>query len=192
MRPGAKFWGAALTGVMARKLPRTAADLAARRLAEGVHTFRGPLLTAGRSHPVVPVSLEAWSGFALIAAANWIECQYAKAIYELGISLRDFVLLAEIAQRPGLSQATLAKRVGLRRSRVSEQLDVLDTAGYIAREINRNDLRKRRLWISSNGNAVVEEGKLRLTAIDAGWLALLPRESRPFFTAAVRELPPAT
>jgi DNA-binding MarR family transcriptional regulator len=80
----------------------------------------------------------------------------------------------------------------LKRARVSEQLDVLDTAGYVKREMNPLDLRKRRLWITSNGEAVVEEGKVRLSAIDAGWLSRVPRSSRPFFTAAVRMLPPAT
>jgi DNA-binding MarR family transcriptional regulator len=177
---------------MAKKVPRTAADLAARRLIEGVHTFRGPLLTAGRSHPPLPVSLAAWPGFGLIATANWIERQYANALYELGISLRDFVLLAEIAQRPGLSQATLAKRVGLKRSRVSEQLSVLDTAGYIERELNPYDLRKRKLWITDNGQVVFEEGAERVALIDAGWLSRIPRDSQPFFKAAVRLLPPAT
>ena len=109
----------------------------------------------------------------------------------LGISLRDFVLLAEIAQRPGLSQSNLARHVGLKRSRVSEQLDVLDTAGYIQRDINRFDLRKRKLWIAPAGQIVVEEAKDRLAQVDGAWLSGLDKESRPFFAAWVRRLPPA-
>lgn len=54
------------------------------------------------------------------------------------------VLLAEIGQRPGLSQTALSQRVGLTRARVSEQLAVLDTAGYVAREMNYLDLRRRK------------------------------------------------
>jgi DNA-binding MarR family transcriptional regulator len=173
---------------MANRTPRTAAHLSARRISEGVHTFRGPLLPARRTGPGVPVSLEAWSGFALIVVAHWIESQYAKAMYELGISLRDFVLLAEIAQRPGLSQQALSERVGLTRARVSEQLLVLDTAGYIRREINSLDLRRRRLWISRDGRVIVEEGKARLTAIDERWLRHIDRSRRPFLTAALRAL----
>jgi DNA-binding MarR family transcriptional regulator len=139
----------------------------------------------------MPLSLDAWTGFHVIHLAHWIESQYAHAMRNLGISLRDFVLLAEIAQRPGLSQSNLAKHVGLKRSRVSEQLDVLDTAGYIQRDINRLDLRKRKLWIAPAGQVVVEEGKDRLAQIDGAWLSGLDKESRPFFAAWVRRLPPA-
>jgi DNA-binding MarR family transcriptional regulator len=177
---------------MTARAPRTAAHLAAHRIAHGVHTFRGPLLPAGRADPGLPVSLEPWSGFAMIVVAHAIETQYAQAMYELGISLRDFVLLAEITQRPGLSQQALAERVGLTRARVSEQLEVLGTAGYIQREINPLDLRKRRLWISRDGQIVVEEGKARLTAIDTNWLKRIDPSRRPFLTAALKTLAAAT
>jgi len=180
---------------MTARIPRTNADLAARRISQGVHTFRGPLLPAGRRDPGIPVALEAWPGFALITVAHWIERRYAAAMEEIGISLRDFVVLAEIARRPGLSQATLAKRAGLSRSRVSEQLEVLETAGYVWREINPRDLRRRRLLISRDGRDVVEEGKQRLTAIDKHWLSRIDRTRRPFLIAALRLLasePPAT
>jgi DNA-binding MarR family transcriptional regulator len=172
-------------------MPRTAADLAARRLLQGVHTWRGPLLPAGRADPSLPVSLDAWTGFRVIDLAHWIEHQYARAMRNLGISLRDFILLAEIAQRPGLSQSNLAKRVGLKRSRVSEQLAVLDTAGYIQRDINLLDLRKRKLWIAPAGQVVVEEAKERLALVDSAWLSGLEKDSRPFFAASIRRLPPA-
>jgi DNA-binding MarR family transcriptional regulator len=139
----------------------------------------------------VPLSLEQWAGFTVVLVAHALEKRYARALQALGISLRDFVLLAEIDKRPGLSQSVLAERVGLTRSRVSEQLAVLDTAGYVAREMSWLDLRKRRLWITPPGQAVLEEAKACLTAIDAGWLSALDPHTRPHFTAAMRALAPA-
>ena len=167
-------------------MSRTAAELAAARLARGVDSFRGPLLPTGRREPGVPISLERWAGFTLVFVAHALERRYCRALQSLGISLRDFVLLAEIEQRPGLSQSVLAERVGLTRARVSEQLAVLDTAGYVTREMNRLDLRKRRLWMTSPGQVVFEEAKERLTSIDTGWLSVLDPKGRPFFTAALR------
>jgi DNA-binding MarR family transcriptional regulator len=169
-------------------MPRTAAQLAADRLARGVDTFRGPLLPTGRREQGLPISLERFAGFSIVFVAHTLERRYARGLQSLGISLRDFVLLAEIDQRPGLSQSVLAERVGLTRARVSEQLAVLGRAGYVMREMNELDLRKRRLWISHPGRVVLEEAKERLTLIDAGWLSTLAPHARPFFTAALRTL----
>jgi DNA-binding MarR family transcriptional regulator len=139
----------------------------------------------------VPSSVEQWAGFTLVLVAHAIEKRYARAVQSLGISLRDFVLLAEIDQRPGLSQSALAERVGLTRSRVSEQLAVLGTAGYVAREMSWHDLRKRRLWVTPPGQAVLEEAKACLWAIDTGWLGALDPHTRPHFIAGMRTLAPA-
>ena len=174
-----------------RRIHKTAAEKAAYRLGEGVHTYRGPLLPARRDDPGLPVSLERWAGFALIVVAHSIERAYAQAMKDLGISLRDFVLLSEIDQRAGLCQAALAWRVGLTRARVSEQLAVLTTAGYVEREINTLDLRARRLWVSSPGHVVLEEARARLTELDLTWLRSLDDYTRPSFTSALQRLPPA-
>jgi DNA-binding MarR family transcriptional regulator len=159
------------------------------RLEKGVSTFRGPLLPRHRSGRL-PRSLDKWSGFGLLVVANAVEERYAKAAAEVGISLRDFVLLAEIGARPGLSQKALAYRVGLTRARISEQLAVLDTAGYVEREMNRMDLRKRRIWLSSNGQSVVEDAGERVAQVEKAWLAQLERAERIAFQAAVKRLHP--
>jgi DNA-binding MarR family transcriptional regulator len=136
--------------------------------------------------------LQRWSGFVLIGAAHAIEDRYARAAAEAGVSLRDFVLMAEIARYPGIFQSTLARRVGLSRSRVSEQLLVLSTAGYVSRDMDQRDLRRRMIWLSSDAHRLVEEITAQLDRIDATWLKPLdyPRE-RATFTAALRRLPPA-
>jgi DNA-binding MarR family transcriptional regulator len=169
---------------------RNNAEREAQRIMEGVSTFRGPLLPTGRRHPRIPSAVEHWTGFALIVAAHAVEQRYAHAVKLVGISLRDFVLLAEIARRPGLSQTTLARRVGLTRARVSEQLTVLDTAGYVSRQIGMRDLRTRRITISSAGHQVVEEAGDRIDAIDRGFLSPIDPRLRPAFASAVKRLAP--
>jgi DNA-binding MarR family transcriptional regulator len=163
----------------------------ARRIVQGVSTFRGPLLPSPWRGEGVPESLKRYAGFVLLVVADALESRYVRATDQAGISLRDFVLMAEIAQRPGLSQATLARRVGLGRSRVSEQLTVLDIAGYIERELDIRDLRRRRIWISTSGQATLEDAAARVSHADNGWLSALEPHERHNFTAALRRLRPA-
>jgi DNA-binding MarR family transcriptional regulator len=170
-------------------MDRAAERRAGRRMVEGVATFRGPLLSSRRREGV-PVSLQRYTGFVLIVLADVIETKYAKAAHAVGISLRDFVLMAEIAQRPGLSQQALAERVGLGRSRVSEQLAVLDTAGYVEREMDIVDLRRRRIWVTSEGRLALEDATERLTQIDRGLLTGLSSHDRHQFTATLRGIAP--
>jgi DNA-binding MarR family transcriptional regulator len=174
-------------------LRRTNGERDSRRIMNGVGTFRGPLLPRDRRRDrPLPRSLERWSGFVAIAAAHAVEERYAAIVRNQGISLRDFVLLVELARHQGISQSHLAHRVGLGRSRVSEQLTVLDTAGYVSRELNQLDLRKRRIWISWTAQQIVEDLTEQITKVDNGWLSPLePRHERPAFVAALRRLPPA-
>jgi DNA-binding MarR family transcriptional regulator len=168
-------------------------EKAARRLMYGVRSMRGPLLPTRRRNQdrPLPRSLERWSGFVLIVAAHAIEERYAHEVEQVGISLRDFVLLSEIARLPGVSQAALAYHVGLGRSRVAEQLAVLDMAGYVSREMDYLDLRKRRLWISDGGQDLLERAAERITNVDNGWLSVLEPLRRSVFAASLRRLPPA-
>jgi DNA-binding MarR family transcriptional regulator len=163
----------------------------AARIVNGVGTFRGPLVQPRRpGDRGVPVSLARWTGFAVITAAHEAEDRYACCLTELGVSLRDFVVLSEIAQRPGLSQSALAERLGLGRSRISEQLTVLDQAGFVEREMNPFDLRRRRLWLSNNGVHFLEQAREHVTRADDGWLSKLGPHERPAFRALLKRIPP--
>jgi DNA-binding MarR family transcriptional regulator len=162
-----------------------------RRLGEGVPFFQSPLLPAKRNDPSLPIALEGYAGFTMIVVAHAVERRYANAIERLGISLRDFVVLAEAARAPGVSQGALAERVGLGRSRLSEQLQVLATAGYVERPINPRDLRLRRIFPTFPGQEVLEEAKPKIEAVDSGWLSAIDAPRRPAFVADLRRLAPA-
>jgi MarR family transcriptional regulator for hemolysin len=153
-------------------------------------TFRGPLLPSRRRAAEVPLSLAAYHGFAVIAAAHDIERRYEEALYPVGISLRDFAVMAEIAQRPGIGQAALAHRVGLGRSRLSDHLAVLETEGLIERLLNERDLRRRRIWVSREGQHALAEGRARIARADHNWMMKLKLAERVYLRAMLERLGP--
>ncbi len=163
----------------------------ANRTLDGVQVFQSPLLPARRANPSLPIALEGYAGFTLIVVAHAVEQRYAAAMRELGISLRDIAVLAEVARVPGVRQGALAERVGLSRSRCSEQLHALGTAGYVERPIHPMDLRTRRIFLTFPGESIVEKAKPRLEDVDRGWLSDIEAAERPGFLAGLRRLAPA-
>jgi DNA-binding MarR family transcriptional regulator len=151
-------------------------------------TFRGPLLPSRRRAEAVPDSITHYAGFAIIAAAHDIEGRYERCLHEAGISVRDFAVLAEAAQRQGIGQSALAWRVGLGRSRLSDQLSVLETEGLIERLLNERDLRRRRIWLTREGQHALAEGRERIGRADHNWLRPLTINERPYFRAILDRL----
>jgi DNA-binding MarR family transcriptional regulator len=148
-------------------------------------------MPARRANPSLPIALEGYAGFTLIVVAHAIEQRYASAVRALGVSLRDVAVLAEVARAPGVTQGALAERVGLSRSRCSEQLQVLTRAGYVERPIHPMDLRARRIFPTFPGQKIVEAAKPSLEDVDRGWLSAIETAERPGFVAALRRLAPA-
>jgi DNA-binding MarR family transcriptional regulator len=153
-------------------------------------TFRGPLLPSRRRASEVPRSLSAYHGFAVIPAAHDIEGRYERVLYPVGISLRDFAVMAEIAQRPGIGQAALAHHVGLSRSRLSDHLSVLETEGLIERLLSERDLRRRRIWLSGEGRRALADGRERIARADHNWLMQLKLSERAYLRTLLDRLGP--
>ena len=78
---------------------------------------------------------------------------------------RQLVLLAQVADEPGLTQTELADRVGLTTSALSRNLDVLGAdgrrdkdkpgLGWIESQGNPNDDREKRVYLTSEGQRVL-------------------------------------
>ena len=153
-------------------------------------TFREPLMPSRRRSHELPKSLEHWTGFAVIVAAHDVEARYERALRPAGISLRDFAVLAEIRQRRGIGQRALAERVGIGCSRLSDQLSCLETAGLVMRTLNETDLRRRRIFLTDDGDRALAEGRERIDAADYAWQSGLRAGERPGFRAQLERLLP--
>jgi DNA-binding MarR family transcriptional regulator len=153
-------------------------------------TFREPLMPSRRRTAELPVSLQEWTGFAVIVAAHAVEVRYERALRPVGISLRDFAVLAEIRQRRGIGQRALAERVGIGRSRLSDQLSCLETAGLVMRTLNEIDLRRRRIFLTPDGEHALAHGRQCIDTADKAWQSSLRARERPTFRALLEQLLP--
>ena len=80
------------------------------------------------------------------------------AIAEAGFDLTSvqFAALTMIAATPGLDQATLATAIAFDRATTGGVIDRLETKGLVRREIAAGDRRSRRLYLESDGHAVLK------------------------------------
>lgn len=134
------------------------------------------------------MSLQQWTGFAVIVAAHEVEVRYELALRPVGISLRDFAVLAEIRQRRGLGQTALAERVGIGSSRLSDQLSCLETEGLVERTLNETDLRRRRIFLTPEGDRALAAARERIEVADRAWQSSLRITERPLFRALLERL----
>lgn len=83
-----------------------------------------------------------------------------RALKPLNITRAQWLLLAYLSRRDGMTQTTLARDLELSKVAVGEHISHLEKAGYVERRIDPVDGRARRLCISRDGAAII--GKIRL------------------------------
>jgi DNA-binding MarR family transcriptional regulator len=72
------------------------------------------------------------------------------------LSLVGFTLLAEIEAVPGTRATDLAALFGLEKSTVSRQINDLEVAGYLRREVEAGGRRGHTLLVTESGKAALE------------------------------------
>ena len=76
---------------------------------------------------------------------------------EHGITFGQFQHLRHLWREDGLSQADLARRIGIERASSTSVIDSLEQEGLIRRERNRADRRKLTVFLTEAGAALDEE-----------------------------------
>jgi MarR family transcriptional regulator for hemolysin len=76
----------------------------------------------------------------------------------------------------GIAQTELAERIGLDGSSLVRLIDILETRGFVARQINPADRRARRILLTEAGRAEVEAIRARLRELESDLLAGLSEE----------------
>ncbi len=100
--------------------------------------------------------------------------RFAQLVSE-GVTLRQFAVLAAIAESPGLSQADLVRATGIDRSTLGEMMPRMQRRGWIDRTISKADKRSQSVALTPAGATVLKAAVQPARAADAAILDLLPR-----------------
>lgn len=94
------------------------------------------------------------------------------------VTLRQFAVLAAIAQSPGLSQAELGRAAGIDKSTLAEMVARMEKRGWIDRTASLLDARAQSVHLAPEGVATLTAAAHHARAADAAILDLLPRTKR--------------
>ena len=94
-----------------------------------------------------------------------------------GVTPRQFVVLAAIASREGLSQTDIVDLTGVDRSTIADVVRRIQRKGLIARKRKRSDVRAYEVKLTAKGREALEAAR-RVTTITENKLAakLTPRQ----------------
>ncbi|MEY2760022.1 MAG: hypothetical protein RIR33_3800 [Pseudomonadota bacterium] len=105
-----------------------------------------------------------------------------------GVTLRQTVLLAAIAEAEGASQSDLVRTTGVDRSTLAEMIARMEKRGLIARAAAAGDGRAKSVRLTQEGRRRLEAALPAIRDVDRNLLAALPASRRGAFQAILLEL----
>jgi DNA-binding MarR family transcriptional regulator len=114
--------------------------------------------------------------------------RFAAKMEHIGLTPIQWSVLVNTLQRPGLDQSSLSREIYIDTSTVNGVVDRLEARGLIQRRASPVDRRLRLLYVTEQGQAVLEEATA--TVIETqGWLLepLSPKEQAQFM-ALIRKV----
>lgn len=113
---------------------------------------------------------------------------FARAELHDGVTLRQTVLLAAIAEAEGASQSDLVRTTGVDRSTLAEMMARMEGRGLIARAAADDDGRAKSVRLTAEGRRRLEAVLPAIRQVDRNLLAALPASRRTAFQAILAEL----
>ena len=104
--------------------------------------------------------------------------RFAYLVGEEGITLRQFVVMAELADKPGVSQIDLVRATGIDRSTLADIIARLEERALILRKQSETDARAKLVELTPAGLASLNATRQHARAADAAILDALPRTKR--------------
>lgn len=110
------------------------------------------------------------------------------AIAHLGISLREYVVLAEVAAEPGRSQLAVARAAAVDKSLMVTAVDRLEAGGLLERVPDPTDRRVRALQLTAKGRRTVKQATQVVQQTQDRLMSTLEPQQRAAFRAALLTL----
>lgn len=113
---------------------------------------------------------------------------FARSELHDGVTLRQTVLLAAIAEAEGASQSDLVRTTGVDRSTLAEMMARMEKKGLIARAAAADDGRAKSVRLTAGGRRRLDAVLPAIAKVDRSLLAALPASKRKAFQAILAEL----
>jgi DNA-binding MarR family transcriptional regulator len=135
---------------------------------------------AGPTHRGValPQELAGYVTWLLAADTHAVIAVVGCRLAEIGLSIRDFAVLASAAERVALTQRELANKVGLDKTTLVATLDVLETKALLRRASAPRDRRARTIELTAAGERALKRGRELVLAGETTALAGLSENER--------------
>jgi DNA-binding MarR family transcriptional regulator len=108
-------------------------------------------------------------------------CQRADQIFasfDAGLTPRQFIVLAAVAGKDGISQTEITRLTGTDRSTMTQLLAFLQTRKYVTRRRPKRDARRYAVSITCAGNDALAAARTAALATDAALLSNLDVSQR--------------
>jgi DNA-binding MarR family transcriptional regulator len=113
---------------------------------------------------------------------------FARSELHDGVTLRQTVLLAAIAEAEGASQSDLVRTTGVDRSTLAEMMARMEKKGLIAREAAADDGRAKSVSLTNEGRRRLDAVLPAIKEVDRKLLGALAASRRAAFQAILSEL----
>jgi DNA-binding MarR family transcriptional regulator len=107
-------------------------------------------------------ALDSFVGFRLRIAQIRVFRDFEHGLAELGVTPASFSVLEVLRRNPGATQSKLASAVHLDRSSVVPLLDKLEQRGLLNRQASATDRRNNHIYLSREGEALLETAMLQV------------------------------
>jgi DNA-binding MarR family transcriptional regulator len=117
-------------------------------------------------------------------AAEW----FTRTTPSDAVTLRQFAVLAAIAEKPGQSQTDLVRATGVDRSTLADMIARMEKRGWITRKTAARDARAKSVSLSAAGRKMLDKATPSALAADAALMALLPKTRQGTFLRTLETL----
>jgi DNA-binding MarR family transcriptional regulator len=124
----------------------------------------------------------------LVRRASQLHTQIFDEVFEGIVTPRQFAVMIALSRRPGVDQITLSSLVAIDRTTIGGMVSRLGARGYIHDVVDPADARRKLLWLTADGERLVEALVPRIDAVTDRLLAPLTRAERATFLALLAKV----
>ncbi len=100
----------------------------------------------------------------------------------------QFSLMTAVRMFPGSDQGSMASAVALDNSTMADLARRLETRGFLSRVPDSSDGRRKLLYLSPEGEAVLDRATARVATLNGPLLSPLPEDEQVAFTRTLQRL----